>query len=420
MKFAQSLVATLFCFFSLQATAIEHLIELRGAQGLKALHDTASAKGLTVRESFKAFGRHFAVLQSEDALASQAHSLAKASFVLQMEENYRYRLAMGGSAPKGPGEDDIKDLDPRPLVTNDSSFNRLWAVLNYGQSLQETGLRGMDSAIAQAWSQASNLRPVIVGVMDTGLDAGHPDLAGRTRPGFNAIGKGGTEDDHAFFHGTHVAGTIAAVQNNGRGIAGVAPNAMIVPIKIFAANSSTDSAAILRGLSWIYERRDEIRIVNHSWEGADNSTIMREAFERLDDAGIVNVFAAGNSNMSLDEYDNFPAKFVLRHSIVVAAHDSRGQRASFSNFSPNWVDLAAPGVDIFSLQARGKYRSLYGTSMAAPHVAGAVALLWGLRPQLSPLEVRNRVSQSGTPTQSLQRTSRGGRRLNVLEAILED
>ena len=396
------------------------LVQVNSQKSLSKLK--TSDHTFQIESEFEAFGKNYAVLSS-----SSISTLRETKLFSIVEPNYEYKLAGGSKPPNRPGEDDTSHLMPSPILSNDTSFTRLWGVINYGQKLQEIGIEGMDAAIAQAWSVSTGSHDVVVGVFDTGIDYNHKDLQGnlwseekngKTVYGYNAIQDNyPVMDDHGFSHGTHVSGTIGAKGNNAKGIAGVNWNVQIATIKIFGKNSSSSSDAILKGLNWVWEHKNEIDVLNHSWTGAGGSEILSNAFKKLDDHGIINVFAAGNDAVSMDKYTIFPAMLPLRNSIVVAAHDSRGNKPEFSNYSPNHVDLAAPGVDIFSLSVRNKYMSLWGTSMAAPHVTGAVALAMSVFPEYSATQIRDKVVQSGTPTPGLFETSSGGKRLNVLEAV---
>jgi subtilisin family serine protease len=378
-----------------------------------------------IEEHFTAFEQDLVKLRAKNMQILR--SLPE--YFLRVEKNQTFKIINFDKRPSLPSPDELLDWNPLPVMTNDSEYSRLWGVLNYGQKLQKRGIKKMDAAIGQAWNFTKDLRSIHVGVMDTGVDFKHPDLAekiwkttneyGRVVHGFNALSTtlDVTPDDY-FTHGTHVAGTIASVHNNKRGIAGVAPNAIIVAVKIFSKDGATDSVAVLKGLDWIYNH-PEIRVINHSYVGTENSQIMEAAFKRLDDNGVINVFGAGNSGANLDRVKVYPAAFNLKHKIVVGAHDSQGKRPSFSNYAEEAVDISAPGVDIYSPCMKTKYCSLFGTSMAAPHVTGAVAVLLAMFPELTPLQIKDKILNGGEYTPSLEGASRNAKRLNLLGAVFE-
>jgi subtilisin family serine protease len=405
---------------STAAMAEEYIVEVSPMAKAKLKLEEKTYKHFNVKKTFRAFDRDLAVIDVADESAFKQNFMP--NYFSYMEKNLRYEMTKAPARPT-----DLSAWNPKPVMTNDPSYTELWAILNFGQKLQQTGVKKMDSSIGQAWNYTANIKKVYVGVMDTGVDYKHKDLAaniwttknpaGKIFHGYNALAeKYDVEDDSFFYHGTHVAGTIAAIPNNKIGIAGIAWNAIIVPVKIFSGDSSTDSAAVLKGLNWFYQH-PEVKVINHSWVGAGESKLVKEAFKKLDDAGVINVFGAGNSSTNIDQVPVYPGAFNLKHGIIVAAHDSRGKKPEFSNYGKNNVDIAAPGVDILSLSGGSKYRSLFGTSMAAPHVTGSVAVLLGLFPDLTPEQIKNKIIEGGALTPGLEETSRNAKRLNLLGAI---
>jgi len=273
---------------------------------------------------------------------------------------------------------------------------------------------------------------VVVAVVDTGVDIGHPDLAGNVWSNPGEIPDNGVDDDGNGYiddvhgwnflydnnmtndgvgHGTHVAGTIAAQDNNGLGIVGVAPDARIMPVSVFAFRTETTVFQLSQGV--LYAAQNGADVINNSWDacGSDCSSVgvVEDAVRVAHAAGSVVVFAAGNDSRDIaaKSPQNQP------EAIVVSATTPNDTLASFSNFG--LVDLAAPGAGdpndpvvepergILSLRAEAcvdpwicnsdrnvgdAYVRLSGTSMAAPHVSGAAALVLGLHPTYSPEQVR--------------------------------
>jgi subtilisin family serine protease len=234
-----------------------------------------------------------------------------------------------------------------------------------------------------------DLSGIHVAVIDTGVDAAHPDLnvvgeydivaqsgSGRAAPGYDPNG-----------HGTHVAGTIGAFADSD-GVVGVAPGVPIHAIRVLNEDGSGYWSDIVAGLEYVLEH-PEIRVVNLSLGGPAmrGPDPMRDAIARLEDAGVVVVIAAGNETQDTDNVA--PAGYDL--GVVVSAYDSAGGDngwAWFSNFG-DAVDIAAPGVAIASTWPDAQYADLDGTSMATPAVAGAVAAYLALRPDATPAEVRS-------------------------------
>ena len=415
-------------------SASEYLVERR--PDVSTLAHLESLPDIQVLRSFEAFGKTYDVVvaPSLGAFVSRAAAPLARTLWKKIEPNHSYMLLMGAAEPAAPSKpDDLSDFVPRPLLPNDTLFNSLWGLLNYGQDLAQKGRRHMDAAVAQAWTLHRGSRNVVVGVVDTGVDYRHSDLRANLWSTTNSRGKLSfgwdalNQDDDPMDghrHGTHVAGTIGAVGNNGIGVTGVNWTSRMASVQIFDAKGATSSDAILRALDWLYRQRDEIRVVNHSWGGDGYSAILQEAFTKLDNDGVINVFAAGNDSARLKAEDVgkdagfYPAMFPLKNSIVVASFNNQGQRSTFSNYGPDLVDLAAPGEEIYSTVPKGAYKRLSGTSMAAPHVTGAVALLMSYRPELSPKQVKEHILGFADETPSLMSTSFRGRRLNVYRALL--
>lgn len=235
---------------------------------------------------------------------------------------------------------------------------------------------------------------VKVGVIDTGIDRTHPDLRAIVMGGVSYVAgtAGDYNDDNG--HGSHVSGTIAA-QNNGIGVVGVAPNASLYAVKVLNSQGSGWCSDVLAGIDWSNAYR--MNIITMSLGGCGGQSI-HDAIIRADNNGIVVVAAAGNSGGSV----GYPAAFP--EVIAVTATDNSNNIASFSSRGPE-VDFAAPGVSIYSTYKNGGYATLSGTSMAAPHVTGTVALLLATPPgtydqngngKWDPIEVKNKLIASAT------------------------
>jgi serine protease len=226
--------------------------------------------------------------------------------------------------------------------------------------------------VTQAWPTSTG-QGVIVAVVDSGVDGTHPDLAASLVPGFNARtdrGDGSSAATDGNGHGTHVAGAIAAQVDNGVGVAGIAPRALIMPVKALDDSGSGWVSDVAEGITWAVAHG--ARVINLSL-GSDNSSLIEPAIAYAVSSDVTVVAAAGNDGARVNRY---PA--ALPAVISVGALDSDETRASFSNYSPT-VDLTAPGVDILST-VPGGYASYDGTSMASPQVAGVAALLRALVP----------------------------------------
>jgi subtilisin family serine protease len=219
-------------------------------------------------------------------------------------------------------------------------------------------------------------------------------------------------------HGTHTAGTIAAVGNNGVGVAGVAWRASLMALKIFDdAGEGTSARGIAAAIR--YAADNGARVSNNSWGGGFSSLIYN-AVAYAAQMGHVFVAAAGNDGANLDSswYDEYPAEFELGNVITVGASDSSGDLTSWSNYGSANVDVVAPGSSILSTYPRGDYRRMSGTSMATPHVTGAVALMLSRSPGMPAGQVKAAIVNGADQNAGLIEASVSGGELNLTNALL--
>jgi subtilisin family serine protease len=275
-----------------------------------------------------------------------------------------------------------------------------------------------------AWDTTTGSNAVTVAVVDTGIDDAHPDLAANMWT--NGSGHHGRDfvnddddpfDDHG--HGTHVAGTIGAVGNNSAGVVGVNWQVKVMALK--AANPDGSGGAYLTE-EWIVEAfqyacANGAKVVNGSFGGSDGDAAMLAAITNC--PGALFVFAAGNEGTNNDALPQYPCNFPAPNVVCVAASDQSDARASFSNYGVSSVDLAAPGVDVYSTTPGG-YGVSSGTSMATPHVAGAAALVLASDPALSVAAVRSKLLLSGDPRAGFTGIIGTGSRLNVRRALSQE
>ena len=264
-------------------------------------------------------------------------------------------------------------------IPNDLLFNDLWGMHNTGQPIRASFVRGVADADIDApegWDLAFGAGSfpssggVRVGILDSGIDLAHADLLNKTKACANAqaaIGlvAPGCEDDAA--HGTHVAGTIAAIANNQVGVAGAAPNAELAVFKVLNAAGVGFYGDMIAGIRWLYTTGGA-RIISMSIGGPQDDAL-DAALSDAARAGVLLVAAAGNDGDSTANYPAFHPDVVS-----VAATDASNKRASFSNCNSD-VEIAAPGVDVWSTAPGNAYAPFSGTSMATPHVSGVAALV---------------------------------------------
>lgn len=249
-----------------------------------------------------------------------------------------------------------------------------------------------------AWARSTGSTTVTVAVLDTGVDLDHPDLVANLVPGWNFVADNDNPtDDHG--HGTHVAGIIGAVGNNATGVSGVNWSVNLMPLKICDQYGSCSLSAEIAALEFAVTHG--ARVANASFGAANGGWAPeQDAIEAAGDAGLVYVAGAGNNHTNNDANQFYPAGYPLDNIIAVGASTPSDEMASFSNYGLSSVDLLAPGDGILSTIPDG-YGVLSGTSMAAPMVAGAAALVKSLHPNWTPQRVRRQLINTATPISGL-------------------
>lgn len=314
------------------------------------------------------------------------------------------------------------------VTPNDKHFQTLWGL---GSSA------GIDAT--RAWERSTGSSDVVVAVIDTGVQYNHPDLSQNVWINEAEIPSNGIDDDqngyiddvHGVYaqrngdpfddngHGTHVAGVVGAVGNNEIGVSGVNWNVKIMALKFLDGNGmgSLDGAiAAIDYMVMMKGRGVDVRISNNSWGGGLFSQPLYNAIQRAEAAGILFVAASGNSGIDSDSNPQYPGSYDLSNVISVGAIDSDANLASFSNYGADSVDIAAPGVSILSTYPGG-YTSLSGTSMASPHVAGALSLLLASEPSLTNAELQERLYLSARNLSTLTGLIRTGRTVDVARMV---
>jgi subtilisin family serine protease len=352
------------------------------------------------------------------------------------------------------------------MVPNDTYFSpQQWALNNTGT--YASGTAGDDIGMPQTWDITQGSRNVVVAVIDSGVDYNHPDLVNNIWTNTNEDCNNGKDDDgngyvddcegwnfafgnndpmDDFGHGTHIAGIIGAVGNNGLGIAGVMWNVRIMPLK-FIADYGPDICGA--GEEFCGDVADEVdaiqyavangaKIINASFGSDTYSQDEHDAISAAGNAGVLFVTSAGNGALDTigdnnDINPQYPAGYDLPDMIAVAATDQNDQRASFSNFGPNSVQVAAPGVyilstvptagiaDSFSSICTGSlsvgYDICSGTSMAAPHVAGLAGLLESYYTDFSDQQVRSTIMRYVDVLPTLNGWIQTGGRVDAYRAL---
>jgi subtilisin family serine protease len=322
----------------------------------------------------------------------------------------------------------------------------LWGLQNTGQSVNggAPGQPDADIDATDAWDAATGSDAHVVGVIDTGVDYTHPDLAANMwrapaaftvtiagvpvacpagTHGFNAIARTcNPMDDHD--HGTHVAGTIGAVAGNGIGVAGINWTASIMGLKFLNASGSGTIADAINAIDFAVQARAafaatggaDVRVLSNSWGGRDYSQALADEIAAAAGHDMLFVAAAGNDGLSNDIWPMYPASYDAPNIVSVAATTASDGRAWFSNYGAVSVDLGAPGMDILSTTIGGSYAFASGTSMATPHVSGAAALVLS-RCALDTPALKAALLATVEPVAALAATTATGGRLNVDHAL---
>lgn len=319
------------------------------------------------------------------------------------------------------------------LTPNDTSYSSLY------------GMTKINAPIA--WDTTTGDSSIVVAVIDTGLNYNHEDLSGNVwaNPGeiagdnidndnngyvddihgynFSSM-NGDPLDDHS--HGSHCSGTIGAVGNNAKGVVGVNWNVKLMGLKIFDSAGVGTSLGVISAFQYVTLMKNNgvnIRVTNNSYSGApeaaDYDQAFKDAIDNAGRAGILNVVAAGNDFNNNDINPAYPSSYNSPSILAVAASDSNDGKPSFSNYGATTVDVAAPGFAILSTVLGNNYGVKSGTSMAAPHTAGAAALLAAADPTLSAASLKATLMNTVDVLPQWNNLVLTGGRINVANAIAQ-
>jgi subtilisin family serine protease len=322
---------------------------------------------------------------------------------------------------------------------NDVHFGLQWGMHNIGQS---GGTEDADLDGPEAWDVETGNSSIVVAVLDTGVALDHEDLAGNLwmnngedwvdgSPGNNGVDDDGNgrvddyygwdfangdndPDDDSDGHGTHVAGIIAAEGNNGMGITGVCWRASLMSLKTHNAEGIGLVSDEIEAIDYAIEKGAQV--INASFGGSSFSQLEYDAIKRAGEAGVLFVAGAGNLGTDNDTNPVYPASHDLDNIISVAASDQNDHLGGSSNYGIGSVDVAAPGVNVYSTTVGNSYQYRSGTSMAAAHVSGLASLIWSEDFGMTCAQVKDRILNSVDFQNSLNGLLSTGGRVNAYNA----
>lgn len=323
---------------------------------------------------------------------------------------------------------------------DDPRFNELWGLNNDGQT---GGTADADIDAVEAWDISTGSRDVVVGVIDTGIDYSHSDLASNMwvnssevpGDGIDNDGNGFVDDVHGINaitnsgdpmddegHGTHVSGTIGASGNNATGVVGVNHEVSLVGCKFLDAAGNGSTSDAIKCIDYMVGLKNagvNLRVLNNSWGGGGYSQALADAIASSEAADLLFVAAAGNDTIDNDVNPHYPSNYENASVLSVASTDQTDNISWFSHYGLTSVDMGAPGSAILSTTPGESYASYSGTSMATPHVAGAAALVLSINPELNTQELKELLMSSGDANAALQGVTVAGTRLNVNQALID-
>ncbi len=322
-------------------------------------------------------------------------------------------------------------LETPPVFPNDPDFDQLYGMHQSNDN---------DIDAPEAWELTKGSSSIIVGVIDTGIDYDHEDLKANIwlNPGESGGGKennnvdddgNGYKDDYRGWnfvsnsndpyddndHGTHVSGTVGAVGNNGKGVAGVNWNVKLMGLKFLGSDGSGSTADAAEAI--IYGVDNGAKVLSNSWGGGEAAQVLQDAIQYAQNRGVLFIAASGNDNKNTDSSPNYPSNYAVPNVVSVASNDASDNLSSFSNYGRRTVDLSAPGSSVYSTRPLSRYQRLSGTSMATPHVAGAAALLMARYPGIASHQVIVRLLGGVDRKSAFTGRMVSGGRLNVYNSM---
>lgn len=407
----------------------EYIVKVNNSK--RDFSKSLSSLGVEINQDLKLLSGRFLVVKAKNKDQAILEKVKNLQDVEYAEPNFIY---------------EVNPIIKKSLTNEDDKYSLLWGLINEGQNMpedngqrsSEIGIVGADINAEQAWQITKGSPNVLIAVIDTGIDYNHPDLQGNIWINPNEIPGNSIDDDQNGYvddihgynfvttptpnpmdgngHGTHCAGTIGA-KHNSIGVAGVMNEVKMMGVKFLSDQGSGSTAGAIQAID--YATKMNVDIMSNSWGGGGYSEALKDAISKAKEKGILFVAAAGNSSSNNDRVPSYPASYDVDNIISVAAHTHKDVLASFSSYGRNSVHVAAPGDQIFSSTPGSNYAVYSGTSMATPHVSGALGLLVAKEGRLPVLEVRERVSMTAVPVNAYRRKIKNGGRLNALNLLTD-
>lgn len=418
----------------------EMLLKLKG-NDKATLKSVVNSIGATLDRTVKlSYGEvHVLKVDQKADVKALVKSLAADPAVEYAEPNFVYRAVV-------PQKEMSLQAMMAPVMQfgapNDPKFDQLWGLNNTGSnepSRTMPGTVGADVDAFKAWEITRGSRAVKIAVIDTGIDYRHPDLKDNMlineaelngQAGVDDDGNGFVDDVYGYdfagkdgdpmdghSHGTHCAGTIGALHDNGVGVAGVMSEVSFLAVKFLSDSGSGSTADAISAIDYATIRG--VDIMSNSWGGGGYSEALKQAIVRASEAGIIFTAAAGNSGSNNDNTPHYPSNYDVENVISVAASTAQDDLASFSCYGRRTVHIAAPGHRILSTTKNGGYAVYSGTSMATPHVTGALGLLIAQEGRMPVAEVRERLMATSEPIGALRGRTINSGRLNAYNLLTD-
>jgi subtilisin family serine protease len=370
------------------------------------------------------FGDFYHINPAHSFMPFDLESLKNNPDVEYIEPNYLYSSQDDDSSFSGV-------IQSGPTGSEDPNFHSQWGLFNDGKNTWiKDSPAGIDVNALKGWEVSHKGRQdVVVAIIDSGMDYNHADLQKNLwintaeqngLPGVDDDNNGFIDDIHGYDfanndgdpmdgwgHGTHISGIIGATHNNGVGIKGVMPHVKMMALKFLNDTGKGDTMNAVKAID--YAMKNGAQIISNSWGGGEYSQTLYDAILACADKNIIFTAAAGNINNDNDATPKYPASYKAPNLISVGAINALNQKASFSSFGKNSVNLFAPGVYIVSTDIKYNYQWRSGTSMATPIVSGALGLLLSMEPGMSAAEAKKRIMQTSLKTPDLLKYAQAGR-----------